>query len=70
MAEWSNAAVLKTAEPETVPGVRIPLLPPISLYNSQRQDFLNSSLPRTLVARPHPPKAGDCEFRQFHPVRS
>ena len=28
MAEWSNAAVLKTAEPETVPGVRIPLLPP------------------------------------------
>ena len=70
MAEWSNAAVLKTAEPETVPGVRIPLLPPISLYNSQRQDFLNSSLPRTPVARPHPPKAGDYEFRQFHPVRS
>ena len=31
MAEWSNAAVLKTAEPETVPGVRIPLLPPFSL---------------------------------------
>tara|TARA_B100001057_G_scaffold27162_3_gene24916 strand:+ start:18080 stop:18235 length:156 start_codon:yes stop_codon:yes gene_type:complete len=28
MAEWSNAAVLKTAEPEMVPGVRIPLLPP------------------------------------------
>ena len=28
MAEWSNAAVLKTAEPETVPGGRIPLLPP------------------------------------------
>ena len=28
MAEWSNAAVLKTAEPETAPGVRIPLLPP------------------------------------------
>ncbi len=33
MAEWSNAAVLKTAEPETVPGVRIPLLPPFrSVY--------------------------------------
>ena len=31
MAEWSNAAVLKTAEPETVPGVRIPLLPPLLL---------------------------------------
>ena len=30
MAEWSNAAVLKTAEPETVPGVRIPLLPPLN----------------------------------------
>ena len=29
MAEWSNAAVLKTAEPVTVPGVRIPLLPPL-----------------------------------------
>ena len=29
MAEWSNAAVLKTAEPETAPGVRIPLLPPL-----------------------------------------
>jgi hypothetical protein len=28
VAEWSNAAVLKTAEPETVPGVRIPPLPP------------------------------------------
>ena len=32
MAEWSNAAVLKTAEPVTVPGVRIPLLPPLLLY--------------------------------------
>ena len=37
MAEWSNAAVLKTAEPETVPGVRIPLLPPFSLdWNKKR----------------------------------
>ena len=32
MAEWSNAAVLKTAEPVTVPGVRIPLLPPLLLH--------------------------------------
>ena len=32
MAEWSNAAVLKTAEPETVPGVRIPLLPPFLVW--------------------------------------
>ena len=29
MAEWSMAVVLKTTEPETVPGVRIPLPPPI-----------------------------------------
>jgi hypothetical protein len=28
MAEWLKAAVLKTAERETVPGVRIPLSPP------------------------------------------
>src|SRR5688572_17406007 len=28
MAEWSMAVVLKTTEPETVPGVRIPLSPP------------------------------------------
>ena len=31
MAEWFKAAVLKTAVRETVPGVRIPLSPPISL---------------------------------------
>ena len=35
MAEWSNAAVLKTAEPETVPGVRIPLLPPFLRLNDR-----------------------------------
>ncbi len=29
MAEWFKAAVLKTAVPETVPGVRIPLPPPM-----------------------------------------
>ena len=28
MAEWSNAAVLKTVELARVPGVRIPLSPP------------------------------------------
>ena len=28
VAEWSIAAVLKTAEPARVPGVRIPLSPP------------------------------------------
>jgi hypothetical protein len=29
MAEWLKALVLKTRDPETGPGVRIPLLPPI-----------------------------------------
>jgi hypothetical protein len=33
MAEWSMAVVLKTTEPETVPGVRIPLPPPPSLIS-------------------------------------
>ena len=28
VAEWFKAAVLKTAEPKMVPGVRIPALPP------------------------------------------
>jgi hypothetical protein len=28
VAEWSNAAVLKTVERESVPGVRIPVSPP------------------------------------------
>ncbi len=28
MAEWANAAVLKTVERESVPGVRIPVSPP------------------------------------------
>ena len=30
MAEWSNAAVLKTVELARVPGVRIPLSPPLA----------------------------------------
>lgn len=30
MAEWLNAAVLKTVVPSRVPGVRIPLPPPLS----------------------------------------
>ena len=29
MAEWFKALVLKTRGPATVPGVRIPLLPPV-----------------------------------------
>ena len=33
MAEWSMAVVLKTIEPERVPGVRIPLPPPY-LYSA------------------------------------
>ena len=31
MCEWLKQAVLKTAVPERVPGVRIPLPPPLSV---------------------------------------
>src|SRR5688572_11138016 len=37
MAEWSMAVVLKTIEPERVPGVRIPLPPPASLRSAGRR---------------------------------
>ena len=37
MAEWSMAVVLKTTEPETVPGVRIPLPPPNPSVSSDQQ---------------------------------
>jgi hypothetical protein len=33
MAEWFKAAVLKTVEPLRVPGVRIPLPPPFSVFD-------------------------------------
>jgi hypothetical protein len=33
VAEWSNAAVLKTVERESVPGVRIPVSPPLTNEN-------------------------------------
>ena len=33
MAEWSNAAVLKTVEPARTPGVRIPLSPHLHYQN-------------------------------------
>ncbi len=38
MAEWSNAAVLKTVDRESGPGVRIPLSP--QKNNSKRVVFL------------------------------
>ena len=34
VAEWTIAAVLKTAVPETVPWVRIPPLPPKHAFSS------------------------------------
>src|SRR5438128_1459708 len=37
MAEWSMAVVLKTTEPATVPGVRIPLPPPNQWVTSTRE---------------------------------
>ena len=33
MAEWFKAAVLKTVDGETRPGVRIPLPPPVSSFS-------------------------------------
>ena len=44
MAEWSNAAVLKTAEPETAPGVRIPLLPPLITFEATESLVSSSHL--------------------------
>jgi hypothetical protein len=34
MAEWSMAVVLKTTEPGRVPGVRIPLSPPLYSHSA------------------------------------
>ena len=35
VAEWSNAAVLKTVERESVPGVRIPVSPPLAFIETR-----------------------------------
>jgi hypothetical protein len=45
MAEWSMAAVLKTAVPGRVPGVRIPLPPPASQREAGRRES-SSGTPR------------------------
>ena|GEM_PF-3083960 len=66
MAERSNAAVLKTAEPETVPGVRIPLLPPYSLLETIQV------LPRVLpdpAYLPHHLQVGIHGFQKFLPEK-
>jgi hypothetical protein len=48
MAERFNAAVLKTAEPETVPWVRIPLSPRRKLpFNAWRQFSLATGMQST-----------------------
>jgi hypothetical protein len=44
MAEWSMAVVLKTTEPETVPGVRIPLPPPSFASLSLAADQIRSTV--------------------------
>jgi hypothetical protein len=49
MAEWSMAAVLKTAVPGRVPGVRIPLPPPHSLRSCGRSER-SSGVARFTVA--------------------
>ena len=61
MAEWSNAAVLKTAEPETVPGVRIPLLPPFPLLTV----FRVQACPHSILLTLHHFQVIGCEFLQF-----
>jgi hypothetical protein len=48
MAERSMAVVLKTTEPETVPGVRIPLSPPTFALNHAKVG--EPTNPRTLLA--------------------
>ena len=40
MAEWSNAAVLKTVVRSHVPGVRIPLSPPKPEKTMRKHGFL------------------------------
>jgi hypothetical protein len=40
MAEWFKAAVLKTVDGETRPGVRIPLPPPVVKFESERPGAL------------------------------
>src|SRR4051812_20443139 len=52
MAEWSMAVVLKTTEPETVPGVRIPLPPPdivVLLGNLAQLEFHPSFGPLSIA---------------------
>ena len=43
VAEWSNAAVLKTVERESVPGVRIPVSPPPMLVSCSHTQMLMNS---------------------------
>jgi hypothetical protein len=47
MAEWFKAAVLKTVDGETRPGVRIPLPPPTTTYCS-RCTYKNSNCSATI----------------------
>jgi hypothetical protein len=42
MAEWLKAAVLKTVDGETRPGVRIPLPPPLTREMAPFADFYSS----------------------------
>jgi hypothetical protein len=63
MAEWLKAAVLKTAVRETVPGVRIPLSPPV---NSRLMSDLRHVTGWDRTARKSAAQAGlqtDCKHR-------
>ena len=60
MAEWLNAAVLKTVRRVSVSRVRIPLSPPFSCCNAigpGHKPHLNGAAPTPHAAsRPHPPR--------------
>ncbi len=66
MAEWSNAAVLKTVGPARVPGVRIPLSPPRSQPAIAHSNTNAQSYSIELVLSDHPDWSAWCALlRQF-----
>src|SRR4051812_8966103 len=61
MCEWLKQAVLKTAVPERVPGVRIPLSPP---YSPQIGEFFSRASQKPAFTGSFAVRRGR-EFRQF-----
>jgi hypothetical protein len=64
MAEWFKAAVLKTAVLGRVPGVRIPLPPPVNIFIiNNLQDNTKSSVPENLAGASFPLPVADLDFQ-------